>query len=168
MLEIDPPPIPPLQPMTPPALDRLVKKCLAKEPEKRWQAASDVCDELKWIAEGGSQVGLAMPLVAQRKSRERLALSVVVVLLGAALALAGFEYVRRQAPPPQTMRFFVLPPETWTLAGMGTVTSGSAAPLSVSPDGRPIAFAAGGPDGKYLLFDPSLHTLPAHFLTTTQ
>src|SRR5713101_7655451 len=167
ILEIDPPPISSLQPMTPPALDRLVKKCLAKEPEKRWQAASDVCDELKWIAEGGSQVGLAMPLVAQRKSRERLALSVVVVLLGAALALAGFEYVRRQAPTPQTMRFFVLPPETWTLAGMGTVTSGSTAPLSVSPDGRRIAFVAGGPEGKYLLWVRSLDTLTAQALAGT-
>src|ERR1700758_5402518 len=37
ILEIDPPPISSLQPMTPPALDRAVKKCLAKEPEKRWQ-----------------------------------------------------------------------------------------------------------------------------------
>jgi Tol biopolymer transport system component len=167
ILEIDPPPISSLQPMTPPALDHLVKKCLAKEPEKRWQAASDVCDELKWIAEGGSQVGLAMPLVAQRKSRERLALSVAVVLLGAALALAGFEYVRRQAPTPQTMRFFVLPPETWTLAGMGTVTSGSTAPLSVSPDGRRIVFVAGSPDGKYLLWVRSLDTLTAQALAGT-
>ena len=55
IMSSDPPPISSLQPMTPPALDRVVKKCLAKEPEKRWQAASDVCDELKWIAEGGSQ-----------------------------------------------------------------------------------------------------------------
>ena len=42
--------------MTPPALDRVVKRCLAKEPDKRWQTASDLCEELKWIAEGGSQV----------------------------------------------------------------------------------------------------------------
>ena len=58
ILEADPPSMASLQPMTPPALDRVVKKCLAKEPEKRWQAASDVCDELKWIAEGGSQASL--------------------------------------------------------------------------------------------------------------
>src|SRR5712691_6194979 len=56
ILETDPPPISSLQPMIPPTLDRVVKKCLAKEPDKRWQAASDVCDELKWIAEGGPQV----------------------------------------------------------------------------------------------------------------
>jgi eukaryotic-like serine/threonine-protein kinase len=57
ILETDPPPMSSRQPMTPPALDRLVKKCLAKEPEKRWQAASDVCDELKWIAERGAHTG---------------------------------------------------------------------------------------------------------------
>src|ERR1700680_2099048 len=59
ILQFDPPLMSSLQPMTPAALDRLVKKGLAKEPEKRWQAASDVCDELKWIAEGGPQVTLA-------------------------------------------------------------------------------------------------------------
>src|ERR1700688_3242738 len=66
ILETDPPPISSLQPVTPPALDRLVKKCLAKEPEKRWQAASDVCDELKWIAEQGqgSQATMTAPSTA--------------------------------------------------------------------------------------------------------
>src|ERR1700736_1794527 len=72
ILEIDPPPISSLQPKTPPALDRVVKKCLAKESEKRWQAASDLTDELKWIAEGGSQTGTPAPTVARHKSRERL------------------------------------------------------------------------------------------------
>ncbi len=66
ILQVDPPSMAALQPMTPPALDRVVKKCLAKEPEKRWQAASDVCDELKWIAEGGSQAGSAPAAASKR------------------------------------------------------------------------------------------------------
>src|SRR6202795_4333611 len=70
ILKAEPPSMASLQPMTPPALDRVVKKCLAKEPEKRWQAASDVCDELKWIAEGGSQAGLA-PTAATKSIRGR-------------------------------------------------------------------------------------------------
>src|ERR1700740_3228121 len=61
ILEREPPAMSTLQPMTPSQLDRVVKKCLAKEPEKRWQDASDLCDELKWIAEGGSQVTLTTP-----------------------------------------------------------------------------------------------------------
>src|SRR5438445_376261 len=52
IMSSEPLPMSSLQPMTPPAMDRLVKKCLAKEPEERWQAASDLYDELKWIAAG--------------------------------------------------------------------------------------------------------------------
>jgi serine/threonine protein kinase len=168
ILEAEPPSMASLQPMTPSQLDRVVKKCLAKEPEKRWQAASDVCDELKWIAEGGSQAGLAAPLATRRKSRERLAWSVAVAALVAALALGAFEYLQRTPQGAQATRFFVSPPETWTLARTGTVTSGSTAPLSVSPDGRRIAFVAGSPDGKYLLWVRSLDTLTAQALAGTE
>jgi serine/threonine protein kinase len=59
ILETDPPPMASLQPMTPPALDRVVKRCLAKEPEERCQSAKDLTDELKWITEGGPQIALA-------------------------------------------------------------------------------------------------------------
>ncbi len=168
ILEAEPPSMASLQPMTPPALDRVVKKCLAKEPEERWQNAKDLTDELKWIAEGGSQAGSSAPLVAQRTSRERLAWSVAAAMFVAVLALAAFEYLHRAQPGAETMRFFVSPPETWKLAGLGTVTSGSAAPLSVSPDGRRIAFVAGSPDGKYLLWVRSLDTLTAQALAGTE
>src|SRR6202163_4740481 len=47
ILEIDPPPISSLQPMTPPALERTVKRCLAKEPDDRWQTARDLEVQLK-------------------------------------------------------------------------------------------------------------------------
>jgi serine/threonine protein kinase len=47
ILESEPPSMASLQPMTPSALDRVVKKCLAKEPDQRWQTASDLCGELK-------------------------------------------------------------------------------------------------------------------------
>jgi serine/threonine protein kinase len=46
-----------VQAMAPPALDHVVKVCLAKEPDERWQTAKDVCVELKWIAETGSRAG---------------------------------------------------------------------------------------------------------------
>src|ERR1700692_2765227 len=66
ILKDDPPPISSLQPMTPPALARVVKRCLAKDPDDRWHAAKDLCDELKWIAEGGSQAGVTAPIPGRR------------------------------------------------------------------------------------------------------
>ncbi len=56
ILKDDPPPIASLQPLAPPTLDRVVKKCLAKDPDYRWQSARDMLDELKWVAESASQV----------------------------------------------------------------------------------------------------------------
>src|SRR5215469_7108680 len=59
ILEVDPPPMVSLQPMTRSALDHLVKRSLAKEPDERWQSAKDICEQLKWITESGPQEGTA-------------------------------------------------------------------------------------------------------------
>ncbi len=166
IMSSEPLPMSSLQPMTQPALDRLVKKCLAKEPEKRWQAASDVCDELKWIAEGGSQAGGPGLIVTHRKIRKRLVWLVAAVLLVAALTLGAFAYFRRVPEETQAVRFFVSPPGS--LAGFGTTTSGTTAPVAVSPDGHRVAFVAMSMDGRYLLWVRSLDTLTAQALAGTE
>jgi hypothetical protein len=52
-----PPPVSQVAPLTPPALDHLIRKCLAKDPDDRWQSMRDVADQLRWIAEAGSKAG---------------------------------------------------------------------------------------------------------------
>jgi len=59
ILEIDPPPISSLQPMTPPALDRVIRKCLAKEPDKRWQDPADFRTRLRACRRGRRSRGMA-------------------------------------------------------------------------------------------------------------
>src|SRR5271165_4280806 len=54
ILEKEPEPISAAKPFAPPALNFAVKKCLAKDPDERWQSASDLASELKWIAESSS------------------------------------------------------------------------------------------------------------------
>ncbi len=73
ILRDEPTAISSIAPMTPPAFIRVVKTCLAKDPEDRFQTAHDVKLQLEWVAEGGSQAGLPAPVVARRKNRERLA-----------------------------------------------------------------------------------------------
>src|SRR5262249_39801527 len=51
ILEREPSPITTLQPATPPELDRVIRRCLAKDPDDRWQTASDLAVQLAWIAE---------------------------------------------------------------------------------------------------------------------
>jgi serine/threonine protein kinase len=141
ILETDPAPISTLQPMTPAALDRLVKKCMAKEPEKRWQAASDVCDELKWIAEQGqgSQAATLAPSTAKRGVRERLGwlVAAVAILVAVVLAAAVF-YFRRPSAELKVVHFTVASPEKQNLPlnGLGPNF------FSVSPDGSKVAFVA--------------------------
>ena len=55
ILKDQPPSIPTLQPTAPAALDRIVRTCLAKDPDERWQSAGDLKRELRWIAEAGSR-----------------------------------------------------------------------------------------------------------------
>ncbi len=137
ILKEQPAPISSIQPMTPPALDRLVQTCLAKEPDDRFQTAHDVGLQLRWIAEGGSQAGAPAVVVARRRSREKVAWTAAAILFLAAAAL-GVGYVLR-APKPQTpVRFqFVLP------EGMSLVEA-----PRISPDGKNLAFSAAGKEGK--------------------
>src|SRR6267143_3593850 len=73
ILEKEPTPISNIKPITPPALDHAIRRCLAKEPERRWQSVADLAGEMQWIAEAGSQAGVPGPLLPQRKVRKGLA-----------------------------------------------------------------------------------------------
>src|ERR1700691_3394940 len=52
ILASDPPPISAVAPMSPPALEQVVRSCLAKDPEERFQTGQDLKPQFKWIAEG--------------------------------------------------------------------------------------------------------------------
>ena len=67
IMKEDPAPISSVQPMSPPVLDRVVKTCLAKDPEERWQSAADIKRELTWIVDG-AQTGVAASAAPRRRS----------------------------------------------------------------------------------------------------
>ena len=50
-----------------PALDRLIARCLAKNPDERWQTARDLLSELKWIAEPASHPGTVVVRATRRR-----------------------------------------------------------------------------------------------------
>ncbi len=136
IMHTEPPPMSSVQPMISPALDRIVKGCLAKEPEHRWSTAHDVMLQLQWIAEGGSQAGLPAPVVARRKNREKLAWAVAAVAVLAALAFAA-GYVRRAPRPLRGIRATLQFPEKMFLGD-----------LAISPDGTRLAFTASKAGGQ--------------------
>src|SRR5262245_29399209 len=93
ILSSDPPPIAVLQPLSPPALNRVVKKCLAKDPDERWQSAHDLTSELKWIAESGPEIAVAVrggdTQVRSRTRSQPYGWIAAIVFLVTTLALAG-------------------------------------------------------------------------------
>jgi serine/threonine-protein kinase len=139
ILKDDPPPISSLQPMAPPALDRVVKRCLAKEPEKRWQTASDLCEELKWIVEAGSQI-TAAPAVGAKGirtlGRRELILGVGALLVVAAIAGIAFWNLKPSPPRPVSRVAITLPPGQ-QLAGLDIGPA-----VALSPDGTHLAYVA--------------------------
>ncbi len=121
ILTSEPPPIVQLQPMTPPALERVVKKCLAKDPDERWQSASDLASELNWIIEGGGHTAsTAVPWRGGKKTREALAWLVSGALI--VILIVGAIWWRNSKSPEQTMYFstpFPFPVRDMSLAPNG-------------------------------------------------
>jgi Tol biopolymer transport system component len=136
ILEREPPSVSSLQPTSPPALDRLIETCLAKDRADRRQTMHDVLLDLQWIAEGGSQAGVPAQASRRRRWRERSAWLVAAFCALAAVGLGAATYrlahrevriVRAAIPLPENTEFF--------LPGFFP------GPVSVSPDGRWLAFS---------------------------
>ena len=87
-----------LRPLSPPALDRLIRTCLEKKADDRWQTAHDVELQLRWIEEGGSDVGLPAPVAARRKDRPTVSWGIAALGVIAAIVFAALWITVRPAP----------------------------------------------------------------------
>ena len=161
ILDRDPPSVSSVQPLTPRGVDRIVAKCLAKNRDDRWQSAKDLHDDLKWIAEGGSQAGIPAPAAASQGrllGSVRLSWSVTAVCLLTTLALAAAMYLGRAPADARVYRTTIQAP----LNRDSNINA--AARLALSPDGRHIAFTGLDPDGRRLLYIRSVDGLTARSL----
>jgi len=141
ILASDPAPISTLQPMTPPALAQVIRACLAKDPEERFQTVHDLKLQLKWIAEASaSQLAAPAQIRARRVVQKRtLMIAAAVGWLLAVAGLATFFLNRSQledAKRPLTASW--LPPRDADFAGVAI------GPPALSPDGSKLAFLTGG------------------------
>ena len=128
ILTTDPPPMSQVQPMAPPALERVVRQCLAKDPDERWQSASDLARELKWIADRGSQTAAstAVPVPPPKIGHLGWIAALASTVLFLAAAFGWWKASHRVEP---AMYFNAAVPF-------------AAADLAISPDGKTIAIVA--------------------------
>jgi Tol biopolymer transport system component len=157
ILDHDPPPISTLQPLASPALDRIVKKCLAKDPDDRWQTARDLVGELKWIAEVAASPVSAVTQPQRRTPRTWKTISALVaaclVLAAATVAIVG--RLRPVGSTPSSgapVHFEVAPPRGTAFgispASPGLAINGETLAFTLSPDGLQLAFIATEPSGR--------------------
>ena len=156
IMTADPPPISTLQDMTPPALDHVVRICLAKEPDARWQTAHDVLVELKWIAQEGAELALhrqgRMP-----SPRMWMAATALLAIVLAAVTLA---YFRQRPAQTHTVRFQVPLPEKVSMDSLDFPV--------ISPDGQRLILPGIASDGTRHLWLRSLDSLTYQLLPETE
>jgi Tol biopolymer transport system component len=148
ILEKEPEPISAVQPLSPQALDHVVQRALAKNPEERWQSAADLKVELKWIATAGRP---PKPTKYRTSNRAVPVLAVACVLLIAALVAIIFFLpktpaiqVRASIPSPDKTDFLLMDDD-------------AAGPVVISPDGANIAFTARDDQGRARLWVRALN-----------
>jgi len=144
VLERTPPPITSLQPLSPPALDRIVGSCLDKDPDARVQSAHDLKLQLEWMRDSE---GSTASKTARRSRGERTAWIAAGLLAAAAAALGYAVVARRPAEMPAVVA--QLSPPAGAAFALWGVAPGAPA---LSPDGTQIAFVAQSHDGKQPLW----------------
>ena len=133
IMHTEPVPLSTLQPVTPPLLDGLVRKCLAKDPDERWQSSGDVAEALRWIAP-------AAPAVEVQVRRISPLWAGALAVVGVSLGVLGFWQGRRTAPvPAEPVEFRDI-----TFSGQDNMPA-------ASPDGHLVAFVSNR-DGRHRIW----------------
>jgi eukaryotic-like serine/threonine-protein kinase len=152
------------------AIRMLLRRCLEKNLRRRLGHMSEARIILEDVLSGVMPPEAEVAPATARKSRERLlAGAVVITAIIAALGWGAFAYFRSAPQQPETMRFFVSPPDGWNVTRFPPGGAGAAADsLAISPDGRQVAFLATKADGITRLWVRSLDTLTAQALGGTE
>ncbi len=157
ILEREPPPVSTLQPLTAPALDHVVRTCMAKDPDARWQTAHDVLVDLKWVADAGTQAATASS--AKSSVRERISWALVAGLLVVLAVFVGFFFTRHTEEPHTTRLELLLPDKMRMDPGIDFPV--------ISPDGQRVVLPGIAADGVRHLWLRSLDSLSYQLLPGT-
>ena len=132
IVEHDPPPVSSLTPLSPPWLDHVVKGCLEKDPERRWQSIADVMTQLRLIADGSTAT--ASETARHRGLRWWLAAAAIAVLVFA--GVVGIPNASRApAEPAMRMQFDLETPFSATPYQMAFSPSGNYLALTITENG---------------------------------
>lgn len=158
IMSSQPAPISTVLKVTPAALDRVVGKCLAKDPDERWHSAHDLAAELRWILEGGTQSSAVLLPMPSAHWVGRIKRALPALLLAIITALAVIVVLARK---PRSVLPLV------KLSIVHAAQTAASGPIALSPDGKKVAMAATGTDGGKLLWIRDLQSLEPKSLPAT-
>ena len=134
ILEKEPEPVSALIPTSPPYLDQVIRTCLAKDPDDRFQNAHDLMLQLRWIGEAASSPhSMVVPKIEQPTWQRIGPLAIAALAVVASVAIWGPWRASPQAPAVVHFNIPAATGEEYTMIGGG---------LAISPDGTYVAFAA--------------------------
>jgi eukaryotic-like serine/threonine-protein kinase len=138
ILHTEPPTLRERQPLVPGAVDHIVRRCLEKDPEARWQAIADVGHELRWAV---TAAAVAVRAAARPLWRQPAlyAAAACLIAAGAAVAYLAFAPAVPTAASLPIAKLTLLTPSGLTFTPFG---SAGTPHFALSPDGRQIAFVA--------------------------
>jgi serine/threonine-protein kinase len=148
IMNSQPPALATLMPLTPPALNRLVRRCLSKDPDARWQHAADVAEELRGIQTDSATVPLTRIAPSRRRRKWTLAPGFgLVVLVAAALAWVGIGISFKRSDGPSHF--------TLVMPGRTALTRISSGVIAVAPDASGVVYlgTAGRDDSQLFWHD---------------
>ena len=154
ILNEDPPELSVADRGIPPAVARIVDRCLEKSPSARFQTASDLAFALESLSDGSSaSASIATSAGSQRTYKPWLAWGVAALIL-ATLAPFAYQHLRERRATSSPIRFQIPP----------TVEFGGPGNFGLSPDGRQLAFVGRGPDGVMRLWIRTMDSLEVRSL----
>jgi serine/threonine protein kinase/Tol biopolymer transport system component len=162
VLEREPPPVSSLRSDAPPALDRVVKLCLTKDPEVRWQDTHDLMLQLQAIGEERAKAESRQP-ARPVGSREYIAWAISLLLLFTVLVLVAASFRATPSHPGSTCSF-IPPPEHTRFRLIGDYGG----PPAISRDGGMLAFVAVDAEGRSMLWVRPLNARQAQPLSGTE
>jgi eukaryotic-like serine/threonine-protein kinase len=153
ILKDEPPPVIEIVPDVPVSLDRALARCLAKDPDDRWQTANDLLFELRSIA-SPTAAGIRRSRVLSRRVERALWMALVIATIAGAGFWARSRAVRPGAPPGDApaIGYTLLPADGVALDSV------HGPPLALSPDGRYIVYVGAKADGPTQLWLRSLYS----------
>ena len=158
ILREDPPELSVTNQSISPGLERIVRHCLEKNPERRFQSSSDIAFALQTLSETSASAFAGAPRLSDRRVPRGLLWGTAGLLAGAIAATLTIGHGSSRTSVGRPIRFEVAAPQDQRVVGT----------VALAQDGSRLAFAARGPGGSRVLWIRALGDPKAEMLRGTE